>query len=151
MTRVNVKNKQGGFEYVNGTTGYVVSTFSDHIVIRTMEGKLVTVNEHVFSITDSEGDVQASTSPVIPVLLAFSVTIHRSQGSNLSKALVDLSGGGKWASGLNYTALSRLTSSSGLRISSINFHGFYTDPKVLQFYNKVRYAAKIEKDLEDQE
>lgn len=137
MTRINFKDKKAGIEYVNGTTGYITHIGSDHIEIRTLEGKIIPVSKTFFSIKDSDGEELASAF-ALPVMLAFSITCHKSQGCSLSHALIDLTNGGSWASGLGYTALSRLTNSSGLKIIGWNRHSFYLDPKVLNFYKKIR-------------
>jgi len=137
MTRVNYKDKKSGAEYVNGTTGHVTSISNEHVIIRTLEGKLIPIFKTHFSLTDFEGDVLASAY-CLPITLSWAITVHKSQGSNLSRALVDLTNGGTWASGLGYTALSRLTNSQGLRIVGWNRYSFHVDPRVLNFYKKFR-------------
>lgn len=136
MTRINYKDKKSGVEYVNGTTGYVTHIGFDHITIRTLEGKIIPVMKNTFYLKDSEGNEQASAT-TIPAILAWGVTAHRSQGSTLSSALIDLSNS-SWSSGLGYTCLSRLQTSRGLKLTSWNKYSFYIDPRVVAFYNKIR-------------
>lgn len=51
-----------------------------------------------------------------PLRLAWAVTIHKSQGASFERAIIDL-GGGAFASGQSYVALSRLTSLDGLYLT----------------------------------
>ncbi|MFS0865904.1 ATP-dependent RecD-like DNA helicase [Microbacterium sp. 179-B 1A2 NHS] len=51
-----------------------------------------------------------------PLRLAWAVTIHKSQGKTYDRAIIDL-GGGAFAPGQTYVALSRLTSLDGLFLS----------------------------------
>lgn len=137
MTRINYRDIERGIEYVNGTTGFIESINPNLITIRTLEGRIVMVIKNTFNLFDAEGDVLASCE-TFALSLASAITIHKSQGTSLNSALIDISRGGKWASGLGYTALSRLTSPDGLRILSWNKSSFYVDPEVISFYNKIK-------------
>ncbi len=52
----------------------------------------------------------------MPLRLAYAMTIHKSQGKTYDRAVIDL-GGGAFAPGQTYVALSRLTSLDGLYLS----------------------------------
>jgi hypothetical protein len=67
-----------------------------------------------------------------PVRLAWAITVHKSQGLTLQKAVVDLSQ--SFAPGQVYVALSRCTSMGGLVLrSKLNINNIIVDDKVLDF------------------
>lgn len=69
-----------------------------------------------------------------PLMLAWAVTIHKSQGKTLDNVLVDL-GSGTFASGQVYVALSRCRSIDGVRlVRSIRQTDVKCDPMIKRFY-----------------
>ena len=68
-------------------------------------------------------------------MLAWAVTIHKSQGKTLDKVKVDLSTG-TFASGQVYVALSRVKTLNGLYIKSINSSKITSCKKTLNWYKK---------------
>ncbi len=69
-----------------------------------------------------------------PVMLAWAVTIHKSQGKTLDNVLVDL-GSGAFASGQAYVALSRCRTLEGLRLARpIRQSDVTCDPRVKRFH-----------------
>lgn len=70
----------------------------------------------------------------IPLKLAWATTIHKSQGSTLDMAIINLSNIFEY--GQAYVALSRIRDFNDLYIEGkINFRQFKTHPEVLEFYN----------------
>jgi len=69
-----------------------------------------------------------------PLMLAWAVTIHKSQGKTLGNVLVDL-GNGAFASGQVYVALSRCRSIDGIRlVRPIRRTDVKCDPIIKRFY-----------------
>lgn len=69
-----------------------------------------------------------------PLMLAWAVTIHKSQGKTLDKVLIDL-GNGTFASGQIYVALSRCQSIEGIRLARpIRKTDVKCDPMIKRFY-----------------
>ncbi|MBN1856321.1 MAG: AAA family ATPase [Dehalococcoidia bacterium] len=69
-----------------------------------------------------------------PLMLAWAVTIHKSQGKSMDNVLVDL-GNGAFASGQVYVALSRCRSIEGIRlVREIKASDVMCDPLVKRFY-----------------
>jgi len=69
-----------------------------------------------------------------PLMLAWAVTIHKSQGKTMDNVLVDL-GTGAFASGRTYVALSRCRSFEGMRLAgAMRPTDIICDPVVKRFY-----------------
>ena len=70
-----------------------------------------------------------------PLIPAWAVTIHKSQGATLDKAYMNL-GKSIFAYGQIYVALSRVKSINGLYLSSFDPQKIKTNPKIVEFYNQ---------------
>ena len=68
----------------------------------------------------------------IPLKLAYAFSIHRSQGSSLDYAIIDLLE--LFDFGMAYVALSRVRNLEGLSIISINWNKVKANPKAISFY-----------------
>lgn len=132
MIRINDNSRHQ--LYVNGTLGHIQHMSDDEMLILTLDGRLVTLKQHKFTLKDGDGEVIASALN-FPVTVAYAITIHKSQGATIDQAVVELSG--LWDSGQAYTALSRLSQSSGLRILSWDRQSIKVDPKVIAFYKTI--------------
>lgn len=131
MIRINDNSKLQ--EYVNGTLGHVISVSLNEIVIQTLKGKVIELGKHTFQLKDGDGEILASATN-FPLSLAYAVTIHKSQGATLDRAVIDLYN--LWDSGQAYTALSRLSGLEGLRITKYNTRSVFVDEDVVNFYKK---------------
>ena len=129
MLRVN--NFQDG--YVNGTLGHVISIGSDVLTIKRLDGKIIQVKKHIFEFLSGSGEIIAKAKN-FPLTLAWAITIHKSQGASIEKALISLDR--LWLHGQAYTALSRLTSADGLHLVCWDKKSFIVDKKVLKFAKK---------------
>ena len=72
----------------------------------------------------------------IPLILAWAITIHKSQGASLDATEVDL-GRGVFAAGQSYVALSRLRSFDRLRLLAFDERGIRAHPRVLRYYDEL--------------
>ncbi len=120
-------NKEG---YVNGTLGTVVafSAGDKYPIIETANGKRVTI-EPAEWVVEENGKRKASISQ-IPLRLAWAITVHKSQGMSMDKAVMDLSNVFEYGQG--YVALSRVRNFEGLYILGYNARAFQVHPEVLQ-------------------
>lgn len=75
-----------------------------------------------------------------PLTLAWAISIHKSQGMSMDKAIVNI--GQAFACGQGYVALSRLMSLDGLYLYSFHPNNIKTDPKVKQFYADLHEKQK---------
>jgi len=69
----------------------------------------------------------------IPLILAWAISIHKSQGATLKYAQMDI-GNSIFAEGQVYVALSRVESLDGLYLTAINPDKIKVNTDVLEFY-----------------
>lgn len=70
----------------------------------------------------------------MPLMLAWAVTIHKSQGKTIDNIFVDL-GNRAFASGQTYVALSRCPTLDGIRLERpITANDIYIDEEIRNFY-----------------
>lgn len=131
----------------NGSTGIVVDPRPDKKIGRT--GPLVhftnhlrpmDVTPHTWEVNDDRGNVLA-TKTQIPVILAYSLSISKSQSLSIDKLQVNLSK--VFCPGMSYTALSRARTKQGL--TALGIRGktmaqleaiFAPDERVKAFYEQ---------------
>lgn len=76
----------------------------------------------------------------IPLIPAYALTIHKSQGMTLDAAIVDCKN--IFAFGQLYVALSRVRSLAGLKLINFDPKQIITSPKVKEFYEKLGTIVK---------
>jgi len=128
MLCANIDSDMG---LVNGSRGVIVRICpASHMpYVEFVNGVERMIGPHEWVI---DGYPFASRSQV-PLRLSYAITIHRSQGSTLDCALVDV-GMGTFEYGQAYVALSRVTSLEALYIHSFDPSAFRVHPKVREFY-----------------
>jgi len=72
----------------------------------------------------------------IPLILAWALTIHKSQGATLDAAEIDV-GSGIFECGQTYVALSRVKSLDGLYLTSFDATKIRINKKVKEFYESI--------------
>jgi ATP-dependent DNA helicase PIF1 len=137
------KNDSG--RWVNGTLGRVVSLGESSIGVELLTddpGKVHEVSRATWEYFKYEYDpVEDRIKPVVtwryvqfPLMLAWAVTIHKSQGKTLSKVRIDL-GAGAFASGQVYVALSRCRALTDIRLARpIRSQEVRCDERIKRFY-----------------
>ena len=119
---------------VNGSRGVVTGfcSYSELPIVEFVNGAKKTIGPHTWPIEDYEFVSRSQ----IPLQLAFAVTTHKSQGSTLDSALVDI-GSGIFEYGQAYVALSRVRSLEALYVHDFDKTAFRAHPKVKEFYTKL--------------
>ena len=138
MMLKNTYQKDG---VINGSLG-VIKEFSkknNYPIVEFNNGAVLTISPEVwalekFDVEKREIVVEAEMSQV-PLLLAWAMTIHKSQGMTLDKVKCDLSK--VFADGQIYVALSRVKTLEGLYIDGLDFNRIKADPKIVEFYNNL--------------
>ena len=77
-----------------------------------------------------------------PVVLSFAMTIHKSQGSTLEKAYIDI-GDKEFSLGLTYVAFSRVKKFENLFLKGFTMSRFEMVNKGISFENRVREWERI--------
>jgi len=131
--------------WVNGTIGVVRELLPNTVKVMVQNGpysNTVEVKGHLWESYRYDHDMMSGkispniigTFVQIPLMLAWAVTIHKSQGKTLDKIKVDLSSGA-FASGQVYVALSRCTSIEGIILERpIQPKDVSCDQEVKRFY-----------------
>lgn len=73
----------------------------------------------------------------VPLKLAWSLTIHKSQGASIDKVCIDI-GESIFEYGQAYVALSRCTNTKNLKILKLEYENIKADPIVIDFYRGLK-------------
>ncbi|EEB96468.1 hypothetical protein MPER_04393, partial [Moniliophthora perniciosa FA553] len=95
--------------------------------------------EDEFRVEDAEGKVLARRIQV-PLVLAWAMSIHKSQGQTLHRVKVDLTK--VFEHGQSYVALSRASSLEGLQVISFNVNKVTTHHKVIQWSEALSHTTR---------
>lgn len=114
----------------NGSQGVIVRIEADRMpIVRFKNGAEKKIEMNVW---------QSETIPSVaikqlPLILAWAITIHKSQGASLDMAEIDV-GSGIFECGQTYVALSRIRSMDGLYLKSFDPAKIIINKKVRDFY-----------------
>ena len=97
-------------------------------------GNIVTMKQASWEMMDGE-TVLASVKQV-PLRCAWAITIHKSQGMTLDRAVMDLRR--TFAPGMGYVALSRVERLDGLYLGGINDRAFLVSPDAVMLDSVLR-------------
>lgn len=98
-------------------------------VVKFQNGDIRTISPHSWF---TEHDIAITQ---IPLILAWGITIHKSQGATLENAIIDL-GKNVFEKGQSYVALSRVKSLSGLHLTSFDPTKIRANDKVKEYYEQ---------------
>jgi PIF1-like helicase/Helix-turn-helix domain len=141
-------------EYFNGKAGVIEQIAEDKLVIRVSTGPNIELERSAWinrgaRYNSSKGEfewLELGTFRQFPVLLAWAVTIHKSQGMTFDKAVIDA--GNAFAPGQVYVALSRLRTLDGLFLKEpLTRAAILTDPRIVAFYKQADHQQATDNDL----
>lgn len=117
----------------NGSTGIVKDILLEDKSVKVAfdNGMTKLIKPHSF---ESE-NIPGLRIKQYPLILAWAITIHKSQGATLDSAMMDI-GRNIFESGQVYVALSRVKSLDGLYISHFEPHKIRANQKVIEFYKQ---------------
>lgn len=130
--------------YVNGTLGIIMELEPNIITVQSEDGSIIYVTqaeweslEYKFNKDTKSVDANVNgTYKQFPLILAWAITIHKSQGKTLSKVYLDL-GWGAFAPGQLYVALSRMKTFDGLSLKKCVQHkDVIVSDVVVNYYNR---------------
>lgn len=140
MCIVNIKSVvTGDVILCNGSQGVITSVSPDGLpIVKYTNGIKMTMDYHIWPSEVIPGIGVAQ----VPLILAWALTIHKSQGATMDIAEVD-AGSGIFECGQTYVALSRLKSLEGLYLSSFDARRIKVNMRVQEFYERLEeYFAK---------
>lgn len=163
MVLCNKHRPDGSFEYVNGDTGIIEeipSGDTPQVVVKLDKGTTVTLGLNKWSNYDYtlEPDEMTGRRTIrqrevgafvqIPLKLAYAITIHKAQGLTLDCVELHL-GGGCFAHGQLYTALSRCRTLRNLRVERpIMADDLILDQAVVDFYDELEEPRATEEEVQ---
>jgi len=130
--------------WVNGTIGIVTGIDEEEGIIGVIDedgheydvGQEQWENMH-YTFNEKEQKIEEEllgTFKQFPLRLAWAITVHKSQGLTFRQVKIDFSGGGAFAGGQTYVALSRCTSLNGIILEEpIHRSDIFVRPEVVAF------------------
>lgn len=134
---------------VNGSVGTVLKCYDNCVDVQFECGPQI-IETHKWEVKQNEYDsltgsmkkVVIASRNQIPLKLAWAITIHKSQGSTLDRAEIDV--GEAFAAGQVYVALSRVRNLKSLKILNFSPHTIKANKKCLDFYNSQIEEEEVE-------
>jgi ATP-dependent DNA helicase PIF1 len=137
MMLKNTYSKDG---IMNGSIGIVIGySKNSYPIVRFNNGVELEIKPDIWALEkydEIEGKIILEAEMhQIPLMLAWAITIHKSQGMTLDKIRCDIKR--SFAEGQIYVALSRIRSINGLYIESFDINRIKANKKVIEFYRKI--------------
>jgi ATP-dependent DNA helicase PIF1 len=152
--QIMLLNNDSDGRWVNGTIGEITGIFlnedGERIIAAKLENEEVEISPFTWEIYRFKVEGEQLQSEVIgtftqyPIMLAWAITIHKSQGKTFDKVVIDI-GRGTFAHGQMYVALSRCTFLGGMVLKQrIQRKHIWTDFQVMNFLTKYQYRKAQE-------
>ena len=128
-------------QFVNGSLGTVRGFANENKggwpIVEFENGNIVTMRPATWEMMD--GDTVLASVAQVPLRCAWGITIHKSQGMTLDRAVMDLKR--TFAPGMGYVALSRVESLDGLYLEGVNNRMFTVSPDAVALDDDLREAS----------
>lgn len=123
----------------NGARGVVESIDGKVVGLRMVDDRQVLVTNLKIDVEDGTGK-KIKEIEFMPLRLAWSITIHKTQGMTID--LLEANVSGVFEMGQMYTILSRGVSLDRMRIIGFHPNKNFVDPNVVEFYKKRRISSE---------
>ena len=128
-------------QYVNGSLGtvrgFATQSQGGWPIVEFENGNIVTMKPNSWQMQD--GDTVLATVKQVPLRCAWGITIHKSQGMTLDRAVMDLRR--TFAPGMGYVALSRVEGLDGLYLQGVNERMFLVSPDAVRLDGQLRLES----------
>ena len=116
----------------NGSIGTITEIGNNYVKVMFNNG----IEKKIIPYAFESSNIPQFEIKQIPLILAWAITIHKSQGITLDNASMNL-GDSIFTYGQTYVALSRVKSLDGLYLESFNPHKIRSNPIVKEFYQSI--------------
>ena len=118
---------------INGSRGVIVDFVEDLPIVRFLNGVTRLIDYHIWEV--ERDDKKLASFEMIPLKLAYALTIHKGQGCSLDYVITDLEN--VFEFGMGYVALGRARTLEGLSIRKLNYKKIKAHPIAIKFYKEI--------------
>lgn len=120
---------------INGTNGMITKLNENSVEIKTFDDRIITIPYVEYTEYDNIKKKDDMIFTYLPVILAFSLSIHKAQGKTIDYLEIDFMN--TFACGQGYVAISRAKNLNSLIIKNLKKNVFKCDSRVKAFYKSL--------------